>query len=192
MVGMAILSAIMTFVYQALHSTALEVRRAGADTASQQASLMTLQRLVGEVTYSDHRTVTFSDTAFSFLSTRQLNNTALSAIPSADLVQTTAQTSPVWEKFVFFYHEPDKRRVMRKEFPYPDGNILARIKVASFPSLQAVNSYPARRICDSILLFRPNQVGPRTFRLQIKAATRGGGREHSTNLSMMFTVRNGL
>jgi prepilin-type N-terminal cleavage/methylation domain-containing protein len=192
MIGMSILSVIMTLCYSVMHTAGLQVKRAASDTATQKATLVTLQKMVGEATYSDHRSLTVTEGAFSYLSPRPVDAATASSLGPGELVAVDAYSETTWPKFMLFYYEPDKQRVMSKEFVYTGGQALARIRDDKFPSLISVGLHPAKRVADQVTSFQAHRTGLKTFYLEISATQQKGGQEQATNLSMTFTCRNGL
>jgi hypothetical protein len=192
MIGMAILSVIMTLCYHVMHSAGLQVKRAASESETQKATLITLQKMVGEATYSDHRSLTVSPTAFSYLSPRKADPGTAASVGPGELLSIDAFSETTWQKFRLFYYEADKRRVMSKEFVYTGGQTLAKLKETSFPALMSTGLHPARRVADKITHFQAYRTGPKTIYLEITATQQKGGQEQATNVSMTLTCRSGL
>lgn len=192
LIAMTILSFIMTLCYTVMHSAGLQVKRSSADTQTQKQTMLTLQKMVGEATYSDHRSLTVTPTALSYLSPHAADPGTAASVGIDQFIAVDAYTDTTWQKFLLFYYEADKKRVMLKEFIYSGGQALARLDKEAFPLMTALGSYPARRVADNISDFEARQTGPKTFLLTVASTQQRGGEEQFTNLNLTFTCRNGL
>lgn len=192
LIGMGILSVIMTLCYGVMHSAGRQVRQAASDTETQKAALLTLQRLAGQATYSDYRSLSVTETAFSFLSSESPDTGTSVPIDPTYLRPSGTISATSWQKFLFFYYEADKMRIMAKEFAYSDGQKVAQIDKGKFDDLKGVSNSVARRICENITHFVVHRPGPNTIYIEVSSMSQKGAAEQATNLTMKFSCRNGM
>lgn len=190
--AMTILAILMTFVYQIVHPSSREIRRAEAEVETQQSTLLTLQNTVGEASLSDHRSVGVTDSTLSFLSSEPLRNTGAPPLPSTDYVDTGVRGTPQWTKFVLYYLDPAEERMLRKEFPYSQGQRVAVLSNDRLAALIADGRYPARRIAGGISSFSVRQTHPDRFNLEVTSTLSGLGELRATSLQLNFATRNTL
>ncbi|MBI3927783.1 MAG: prepilin-type N-terminal cleavage/methylation domain-containing protein [Armatimonadetes bacterium] len=194
-VGAALLSLLLTMLYQTLVPTLKEVKRSEVDIDTQQAVALALNRLHAEASYSSPLSATIiqNPPCASYLSIDPAGEPGRPPLPTDQYQLLGLYTAPLrWQKFVLWYYDADARTLNRKEIPYrsADALSLAHIEPDHLPGLIDSTDYSSRAVARGIERVVFGMLRPPLLSIDVTSQLKGVHDQKETRIVFTTTMRN--
>lgn len=193
LVAASLLLVLMSMVYQVLAPSMRLVNKAEADTETQQAVLLALDKVFVALRLTDPRSITvLSDPpGVAFLTPRAPVRSGLPALTDTMYTLAGADTAPAtWRAFEVLYHDVPGERLLQKQAPYPGGSQVARMTPSQVEAFLADTRYPARTVGRNLKRLRISRPRPPGVLVDATSVVQTAGRPRETRLVLAVAPRN--
>lgn len=193
LVGATLLMVLMTMVYQVLAPSMRQVKKAEADTETQQAVLVALDRVFVSLRLSDSRSVTIlaEPPAIAFLSPRPPTTPALPPLAPTMYGLAGADMTPVvWRSFEVLYHDAARGLLLGKQAPYSGLGEVARMTPPQVQAFLADLRYPARPVARNLKVVQFSRPRPPAVLIDVTSVVAAADKARETRLRLQVAPRN--
>lgn len=192
---MGLTTVLLSLVYPVLFGTMKAITRADADVQSQQKAVLLVEKFFADFASTNRASLTVVESlpAASFLSQREMTVPSLPDLRiDQDYYPSNADTFPVvWRKFIALTFDAPNHQLLRLEFPYPRGTLLACMTPTQLTQNLAAPQYQTsrRKVVDNIERLRLKATGDSSLNIELTSKVTAGT-EKTTRLQVTLTMRN--
>lgn len=163
-------------------------KKAEESMSAQHEVVRAFDRLVGEMSLLDRGGVTVGDGVLSYLSNREFAG-ANPPLAPAQVQLFSYRTQPEWKKFVILRHRG--RDIWIREFPWPDGQQIGRIRRADLPAVADLVGLQEKKFAQDIEQFTVETAGTSRVIMRVQAVARRWEKPEACDVTFEVVMRGG-